>query len=178
MRTLVRLICLVSLLATSARAEVTAQSSTGFISEHEMVLSGTPARVYQALTAEIGNWWDATHSYSGVAANFSLQASAGGCLCERLDDDGSVEHMRVIFAQPGKLLRLSGGLGPLQGMGASGSMDFELEATDATHTRLVYRYIVSGYAPAGLDLMARPVDRVQLGQLERLAAYLALPQGN
>jgi len=178
MRTSLWLICLVSLPAVTSRAEVTAQSAAGFISQHELVVMGSPARVYQALTAEIGNWWDATHSYSGVAANFSMQASAGGCFCERLAEGGSVEHMRVVFAQPGKLLRLAGGLGPLQGMGVSGSMDFELEAVDETQTRLNYRYTVSGYAPGGLDLFANPVDRVQLDQLERLAAYLALPRGN
>jgi hypothetical protein len=39
-------------------------------------------------------------------------------------------------------------------------------------TRLDYRYVVSGFAPGGLVGLAEPVDQVQLGQLERLAAYL------
>jgi hypothetical protein len=79
--------------------------------------------------------------------------------------------MHVVFAAPGERLRLLGGLGPLQGMGASGPMDFEL-AADGNGTRLTFRYTVSGFVPDGLDTMAEPVDGVLAGQLGRLAAYL------
>jgi uncharacterized protein YndB with AHSA1/START domain len=163
------------LLAPAVHAEVTAASDQGFVSEHTLLLAAPPARVYQALTAEISAWWDANHSYSGEAANFSLDARAGGCFCEQLSHGGSVMHMQVVFAQPGVLLRLRGGLGPLQGMGISGSMDFALRADPANPemTLLQYRYVVSGYAPDGVGALAEPVDQVQLGQLKRLQAYLA-----
>jgi uncharacterized protein YndB with AHSA1/START domain len=159
-------------LAVSARAEVTHSGPSGFVSEHTLVVQGSPDEVFIALTDQVSEWWDASHSYSGEAANFSLSAVAGGCFCERLPDGGSVEHMRVLFAAPGRLLRLSGGLGPLQGMGASGAMDFALEADGVDRTRLRYRYTVSGYVPTGLENLAGPVDQVQLGQLQRLAAHL------
>lgn len=136
------------------------------------MLAVPPARAYEALTDEVSAWWDPAHSHSGDAKNFSLDARAGGCFCERLPNDGSVMHMQVVFADPGRLLRLVGGLGPLQGMGISGSMDFALEA-EGDGTRLRYRYVVSGYAPDGLEALADPVDRVQGGQLERLRAYLS-----
>ncbi len=163
---------LVSLLPVRLSAEVTAAGDGGFVSEHELVLVADPHRVYEALTAEVGNWWDPNHSISGSAAGFSLDARAGGCFCEALPDGGSVEHMRVVFAAPGEMLRLSGGLGPLQGMGATGAMSFGLSTREEGGTRLQYRYVVSGFAAGGLQPLAEPVDRVQLGQLRRLAAYL------
>ena len=155
------------------RAEVTAASENGFVSRHVLTLEATPAETWMALTAQVAHWWDPAHSHSGDATNFSMEARAGGCFCEALPDGGSVMHMQVVFAAPGKLLRLSGGLGPLQGMGVSGAMTFALEAADEGRTTLRYQYVVAGYAPGGLAELAGPVDAVQLGQLERLAAYLA-----
>ncbi len=160
------------LIPASLQAEVIAAADGGFISRHELVLEATPADTWTALTGEVARWWDPAHSYSGLAANFSLDARAGGCFCEALPDGGSVMHLQVVFAAPGRLLRLSGGLGPLQGMGVSGAMTFALEALGDRRTTLSYEYVVSGYAPDGLAGLAGPVDAVQLGQLERLAAYL------
>lgn len=156
----------------AAQAEVTNRAPEGFVVVHRLDLAASPARAYQALTAEVAEWWDARHSYSGQAANFSLDARAGGCFCEQLPDGGSVEHMHVVYAAPGKLLRMVGGLGPLQGMGASGVMDFALSAADDGRTRLQFRYTVGGYTADGLASMAEPVDGVLGGQLSRLAAYL------
>lgn len=169
------LMCGTLLVAGSATAEVTMVAADGFVSEHMLVLPAAPARAYRALTDEVAAWWDASHSYSGEAANFSLDARAGGCFCEALPEGGSVEHMRVVFAQPGRLLRMQGGLGPLQGMGLGGSMTFELSPDENGGTILRYRYVVSGASISGLSELAEPVDGVQLGQLKRLAAYLAGP---
>lgn len=159
------------LLPIAVAAELEVQGDSGFVSVHQLRLVGTPKQVYRALTREIEHWWDAAHSYSGRAKNFRLDAVAGGCFCERLEKGGSIEHLRVLFAQPGKLLRLSGGLGPLQGRAVVGVMDFALTAV-GDETVLSYRYSVSGPAFAGLAAMADPVDRVQLGQLQRLQRYL------
>lgn len=156
---------------SSIHAEVTTVSDQGFTSEHELNIAADPDRVYAALTAEIHLWWDAAHSYSGKAENFYLEARAQGCFCEKLPSGGSVRHMQVVFARPGKLLRLSGGLGPLQAMGVAGSMSFVLIA-QGEGTRLMYRYEVGGYTAAGLTALAGPVDQVQLGQLNRLKAYV------
>ena len=76
--------------------------------------------------------------------------------------------MRVDFWRRGKTLVLSGGLGPLQRLGVAGSMAFDLEAT-GTGTTIRYRYSVSGRNVRG---WAEAVDRVQLGQLERLKRYV------
>ena len=153
-------------------AEVTAAAASGFVSEHEVVMADSPARVFEALTDRIADWWDADHSYGGDAQAFYLEARALGCFCERLPEGGSVAHMQVSQALPGKRLVLLGGLGPLQQMGVVGAMTFEL-SEHAEGTLLSYRYVVSGYAPGGLAAISEPVDRVQLGQLKRLQAFVA-----
>lgn len=163
---------LVALGGQPAVSGVSARGAGGFVVEHTLNVKGTPELVYRALTDGIGAWWNPDHSYSGDAANFSLGAQAGGCFCESLPGGGSVEHMRVVFAQPGTRLRLAGGLGPLQPMGASGTMEFALEADGDSATRLTLRYTVSGWAPDGLAAIADPVDAVLGEQLARLAAYL------
>jgi len=77
-----------------------------------------------------------------------------------------------VFANPGKSLRLQGGLGPLQEMAVNGTMTFNMSAAENGTTRLTYRYIVGGYVPGGLEFIAGPVDQVQLRQLQRLQAFL------
>lgn len=76
--------------------------------------------------------------------------------------------LRVIVVHENQVLRLHGGLGPLQEVGAAGTMNFKFtELGDGT--RLDYKYIVSG---AGGKKFADAVDLVMLGQLERLKKYL------
>ena len=153
--------------AWGACAEVLEAHDNGFVSAHEIAIEATPSRVFDALVDEVHRWWDPAHSYSGDAANFSLDADCG--LCEGLDaDSGLVRHMRVDVWRPGKSLVLGGGLGPLQRLGVAGSMSFDLEATP-TGTRVVYRYTVNG---RNVGAWADPVDRVQLGQLLRLKRYV------
>ena len=51
------------------------------------------------------------------------ELKAGGCLCEKIPaEGGSVEHLRIVFARPGRLLRAQGGLGPLQGEAVVGTL--------------------------------------------------------
>jgi len=152
-------------------ANVLSSGPDGFVSEHVLDIRATPTEVYSALTEDVGRWWDAAHSYTGDAHNFSMDARAGGCFCEHFPNGGSIEHMRVLYADPGKFLRMQGGLGPLQAMPISGVMDFEFVATEKG-TRLTYRYSVHGPISSGLEGMAAPVDAVQLGQLKRLQAWV------
>jgi uncharacterized protein YndB with AHSA1/START domain len=154
----------------AASGEVTDQSAVGFTSQHLLHVAATPTRTFQALTKEVDRWWDPEHSYSGEAANFSLDAVPGGCFCERWST-GAVEHMRVLYVERPRVLRLEGALGPLQSIGAIGHMEFILEAEEGG-TRLRYRYAVGGYSSGGLDTLAEAVDQVQLGQLERLKRYV------
>lgn len=160
-----------SSLSPLANAVVTATSAGGFVSEHILTIAAPRTRVFEALTEEVGRWWNPAHSYSGNSANFSIDARPGGCFCERLND-GGVAHMTVVFVQRDAELRMLGGLGPLQAMSVSGSMTFSLSDTSEKATRLQYTYAVGGYSPEGLEGLAAPVDQVQLDQLERLRRYV------
>ena len=65
------------------------------------------------------------------------------------------------------LLRLGGGLGPLQGIASAGSMTIQLSAANGG-TKLDLTYSVAGYVPAGMNTWAAPVDSVLTEQLTRL----------
>ena len=129
------------------------------------------AEAYAAL-GDVGAWWSGAHSYSGDAANMRIELWAGGCFCETLPDGGTVEHMRVIQALPGRVLRMSGGLGPLQEEAVAGTLTWTLRAVPGG-TEIVSRYLVSGHVRGDTGAYAAPVDAVLREQFERLRIHLA-----
>ncbi|MDF2386740.1 SRPBCC family protein [Nostoc ellipsosporum NOK] len=154
--------------AMPAAAEVTASTETSFTVVEKAAIAAPPAKVWAALVTPSA-WWSGEHSWSGSAANLSLDPRPGGCWCEKLPDGGGVEHMRVIFVRPGKMLRLSGGLGPLQSFPASAVMTVTLDpAPDGKSTGVTVEYAVAG-AP-GLGRIAAPVDGVLAAQVAGLKA--------
>lgn len=127
----------------------------------------SPGEVYRLLVNP-GRWWDGAHTYSGAATNLRLDARAGGCFCEKVGR-GSIEHGRVIYADPGKLLRLDAALGPLQEMAVTGILTFKLEP-DGSGTRITMTYRVAGALTMKGGQLAPAIDQVMTGQLNRLAA--------
>ena len=81
--------------------------------------------------------------------------------------------MAVVMVQPNKLLRLRGGLGPLQEHAVSGSMTIKLSA-EGSSTRVEVTYNVGGFVPAagGLKAWAVPVDGVVTAQFDRLKSFV------
>lgn len=61
---------------------------------------------------------------------------------------------------PEKTLRLTGGLGPLQGMGATGALTFTLRSTSSAAATVITGYSVVGYSREGLSSIADAVDQV------------------
>jgi len=157
---------LVGALAAPVSAEVLNSSASGFTIKSVVHVAATPARAYDA-TVAIAHWWGSDHTYSGSAANLSIDARAGGCWCEKLPGGGSVQHMVVVMAQPGKLLRLNGGLGPLQEMAVTGSMTFQFIEKDGG-TDITMTYAAGGYTPMGFQALAPLVAGVLAAQLESL----------
>jgi hypothetical protein len=154
-----------------ARATVVDSTQAGFLVRSEAVVHAAPDSVYRALTGRIGAWWDPEHTFSGDSRNLSLDATPGGCFCESLPEGGGVRHLTVVFASPGRMLRLAGGLGPLQGSGVAGSLTWSLTpAQDGTKVGLDYS--VGGYFPGGLPGVAPAVDTVLGGQLSRLKRFV------
>ena len=152
-------------------AAVVDSTQAGFLVHSEAVVHAAPDSVYRALVGRIGAWWDAEHTFSGDSRNLSLDATPGGCFCETLPGGGGARHLTVVFASPGRLLRLAGALGPLQGAGVAGSLTWSLtQVADGTKVRLDYS--VGGHFPGGLAGMARVVDAVLDGQLSRLKRFV------
>lgn len=155
--------------AGQARGDVLAVHPGGFETGTVVSIAAPAERVWATLQSP-ARWWDPEHTYSGDSANLSLGAQAGDCFCERLPGNGSVEHARIIYFQPSRLLRLQGGLGPLQAETVTGVLTFELlaEGTAATQVKMTYR--VSGHLRAGSEKLAPLVDQVLALQLQRLKA--------
>mgnify|MGYP001106682812 CR=1 FL=1 len=159
-----------ALLAAPADAVVTADTAAGFAIEHEVVIGAPPERVYAAL-GQPSAWWSSRHSWSGNAANLGLDLRPGGCFCERLPDGGGVEHARVVMAWPGKLLRLTGALGPLQAEALTGTLTWELKPA-AAGTSVKLTYVVAGFMRNGRTAMPAAVDSVLDEQLAGLKMFV------
>lgn len=172
-----------TLTAFPAQAEVSASSESGFVVSGELtLLNADPGDVWPELVAP-GQWWSDAHSWSGSAANMTLDPIAGGCFCEVIpgEQPGSVEHMRVIQVRPEELLVMRGGLGPLQGEALTGVLTIKLDfitavsaqSADVSYgTKLSWTYAVGGYARFPLLDVAPAVDGVLLEQIERLATRM------
>lgn len=161
---------LIAPLPGPAHAAVEDVGATGFTVVERADITASPDQIYQAVIAP-SRWWSSEHTYSQDAANLLLDPKAGGCWCETLPNGGSVQHMTVVTAMPGKLLRLRGALGPLQSMAVDGAMTFALQPDDKT-THLTLTYTVGGYATAGFSDVANAVDRVLGEQLSRLNHFV------
>jgi hypothetical protein len=131
-----------------------------------------PPDVAWSSFANVSQWWDPDHTYSGKSENLSLSLQPGGCFCERFPKGGGVEHMRVTYVEPGKHAVLTGALGPLLYEAAVGVMDVQVKQV-AGGAQLTLDYKVAGFANGGADKLAPAVDGVLAAQLTRLRAYAA-----
>lgn len=165
-----RLWLLALLCAPGVQAEVRDASPQGFTVENARVVGVDAASAWTALVQDIDRWWPKDHSWWGEESTLSIEPRAGGCFCER-SGGREASHMRVALVNPGKLLRMTGGLGPLQGMGLHGAMEWRFEPVD-DGTRITLWYRAGGYTPDDLSGFAPVVDRVQALQLGGLADFL------
>ena len=160
-----------SMIATPASAEVVSASSNGFHVRQTAQMVVPPAEAFSAF-GRVGSWWNAEHTYSGKSANLSMAFSPGGCFCERLDNGGGIEHLRVTYVQPGERIVLSGSLGPLLYEATSGVMDVKVERI-AGGSRITMDYKAAGFAKGGATELAPIVDKVLGEQMKRLRVYAA-----
>ena len=165
------LLAILVLVPSWAKSEVADASANGFTVKITLRVQAPPEGVYRRLIQNIGDWWSSEHTYSGSSHNLSIEGKAMGCFCEKLPNEGSVRHMQVVFVMPGKALGLTGALGPLQSIAATGNMEIKLSAADGG-TNLEVTYAVTGYLPAGMNTWAAPVDSVLTEQFTRLKNYI------
>lgn len=158
-------------LATApAGAEIVRSSTVGFEVGGTVTVAAPLDRAW-AVTLAPRLWWDKDHTYSDDPANLTLDERAGGCFCEKLPNKGSVEHMRVVYVQPPQMIRMTGGIGPLQAEGATGTLAIVL-SKDGEGTKIALSYVAGGYFRNGADQLAPLVDRVLVRQLAGLKAAI------
>jgi hypothetical protein len=170
MREFILAVVLVSSTA-SASAEVIDVGEHGFTVRNVAQIAAHRSRVYNTAVDLIARWWDPAHTFSGLATNLSLDLKPGGCLCERLTTGGGVTHLTLVYVAPSQEIRFSGALGPLQEMAVTGSKVWKL-TDDGSGTRFEWTYAVGGYRPGGLAAIAKTVDGVLAGQLQRLKRFV------
>jgi hypothetical protein len=154
-----------------ARAEVLDSSAAGFTVRQVQVVPVDAMTAWGGLVDDVHRWWAPDHTWWGDASRLSIQARAGGCFCE-LHGRRQAQHLSVLMVDPGVLLRMGGGLGPLQGMGLDGTMDIRLAPLEDGGTRITLWYRVGGYSPESVSAIAPAVDSVLGLQMQRLADYL------
>jgi hypothetical protein len=162
-------LALIAALVTQVEAKVADSSSGGFTIKHTMEIEAPPAGAFNVFVEKIGAWWDPQHTYSGDSTNLSIDARPNGCFCEKIRSNAGIAHMTVLYVDAGRVIRLSGGLGPLQAYAVSAAMTVQFSEV-ANRTLVDFTYTVGGYVPQGLDKLAPVVDKVlveQMGRFER-----------
>lgn len=161
---------------SEAQARIVDQAANGFTVENSEWVAVDPDTAWKAFVNDVGQWWPADHSWWGDASKLSISEKAGGCFCE-INGAQQAWHMTVTFVDPGKLMRMTGGLGPLQGMGLNGALEWRfVKEKDGTRITLWYR--AGGYTPDDLSKFVPVIDQVQGLQLGGLANYLRKQASN
>lgn len=155
----------------AAQAEVVNSAPSGFVIRQQRDLVAPVDIAWRMFNGHIGEWWHSDHTYSGNSANLYIEQRALGCFCERLGESGVVVHLTVTMLEEHKLLRLTGGLGPLGLMGVDGNMTVSF-ATSDDKTSIALEYRVGGYDPNGLDKYAAAVDGMLAEQLDRFVRFV------
>lgn len=171
--------CAVAASAAPAAAKVVSEREGAFVTRDVAVVKADLRTTWLKLISP-GEWWDDAHSWSGDAANMSIVPQGGGCFCERIpaEDsktsiglDGSVQHMVVLNATPDLVLRMRGGLGPLQSEPVDGVLTIALSKTEQG-TLIAFEYAVGGFMRFETPVIAKAVDGVMSQQLNGLAQAL------
>ena len=175
-------LALLAATSTPALGEVKAEAEDGFNIIHVATVNATPDEIWRRLLSP-KDYWNKAHSWSGSAAGFYIDAQANGCFCELFQETdsngkvktvGSVEHMRVIFAQPGKVLRMQGALGPLQSEAVIGTLTVAIAPTkESTGTTVSFSYVVGGYMRYKVPEIAPAVDKVLGEQFKNMLSPFA-----
>lgn len=167
--------------AAPAHAEVVEKSDNGFLIRQAVELPVDQWEAWKTLIAP-AKWWSAEHTWSGKAENLYLDSQATGCFCELMPVPdgapegtrrGSVEHMRLIHVNPGRVLRMKGALGPLQSEPVQGVMTITLKP-QGKGTRLLLEYAVGGTMRYKVDEIGPAVDKVLGQQVASLGKLLGV----
>ena len=159
-----------STMAVPVSAEVRDRSENGFTLSYERALTASDAAILEAIGRPAA-WWSDAHTYSGSAANISLDLRPGGCWCEALPG-GGVKHAEAVLVWPERrMIRFDAPFGPLQSIGADAVLTMTwAEAADGPARTLKWSFVVTG---PGAGAMAEAIDGVMSEQFGRLADHLS-----
>jgi uncharacterized protein YndB with AHSA1/START domain len=158
--------CLV-LAAPMLHADIVSSGPDHYVLRMEARSELPPDQLWKRLV-DPASWWHPDHSYSGDAANLSLDPVAGGAWREDWAG-GSVVHGEVLYAAPPFQLRLDAPFGPLQGMAVDVVWTISIVA-DGDGSMVSFEEIGNGSSASGLTQLAPAVDGVKQQALERLIA--------
>lgn len=156
-----------ALFSGAATADIVSSGSDHYVLRHEASSELAPEALWERLV-NVASWWHPDHTYSGDAANLSLDASAGGSWREDWDD-GSVIHGQVLYANPPNKLRLEAPFGPLQGMAVNVVWSISIQPSESG-SLVMFDEIATGSGVSGLEQLAPAVDGVKQEALERLVS--------
>lgn len=148
-------------------AEILSSAPDHYTLYHESLTELSPDEAWARLI-EPASWWSPEHTYSGDAANLSLDLQAGGLWREDWQG-GSVAHGGVLSVQRGTALRLDAPFGPLQGMAVNVVWTISISQTESG-TLIIFDEVATGSRESGLDAIAPAIDLVKQEAIERLAA--------
>lgn len=157
---------LAGLVNSPVAAEIVSRSENAFTLKFEGQTRLGPAGVADAFS-EVEQWWDPAHSYTGDAANLSLDLTPGGCWCEAMPDGVLFDHGRVVSAVYGEI-RLHAPFGPLRDMATRSDLIVTWPLVGGVVTP-AWTFIVEG---PGVGALAEPVDGVIGGGFARWIAHM------
>jgi hypothetical protein len=172
MRITILLAAALAAFTVEAVSAVVADSGpNGFTVKIAMHVGAPPADAYRKFMRNVGDWWNSAHTFSGSARNLSIEEKAAGCFCEKLSDGGGVRHMEVVNLMPGKMIVMTGALGPMQSLAAAGNLKVQFTPEEGG-TKLEVSYAVVGYLPGGMNAFAGPSDGMLTEQFTRYKNYV------
>jgi hypothetical protein len=162
------LIALAALFATAApaAAEIVERSENGFTLRFTSATEIVPDEI-PATLQDLPLWWDGAHSYTGDAANLSLDLSPGGCWCEKMPDGTGFEHGRTVSVEDGRIL-FHAPFGPLRGKATRADLTVTWPAVGRAGEP-TWVMVVEG---PGLGAMADAVHGVMEAGFYRWVRYL------
>ncbi len=153
--------------AGSAAAEIIEATPERYVLRQEASSPLAPDALWARLIKP-ASWWHPDHTYSGDAANLSLDATAGGLWREDWQG-GSVLHGQVLQVLDGSTLKLDAPFGPLLDLAVT--VVWTISVTpEGSGSRVVFDEIANGTAASKLDALAPAVDFVKTEAIRRLTA--------
>ncbi|MDP3802790.1 hypothetical protein [Brevundimonas sp.] len=154
------------LVGSPAAAEVVSRNADGFTLRYAVGVGIAPDDIPVALT-DLPKWWDSAHTYSGSAANLSLDLAPGGCWCEKLADGTDFDHGRTVSVAADRIV-FEAPFGPLRGKATRAELSVTWPAANRGWTP-TWTFVVEG---PGIGAMADGVDAVMDAGYQRWLHYL------